>query len=100
MTQSESLRHDESAEGRGGDHRDSPCFMVRRDDSSRSVTEKGVERMQMARGGDPGASSEVVTEVPLTSGDALRLAIKLAVDAGEYERAAAVLDVLRRTTSV
>ena len=29
-------------------------------------------------------------------GDALRLAIKLAVDAGEYERAAALLDMLRR----
>jgi hypothetical protein len=33
--------------------------------------------------------------VPVTSEDALRLAIKLAVDAGEYERAAGVLDVLR-----
>jgi hypothetical protein len=28
----------------------------------------------------------------------LKLAIKLAVDAGEYERAAALLDVAKRTT--
>ena len=34
-------------------------------------------------------------QVPATSAAALRLAIKLAVDAGEYERAAVVLDVLR-----
>jgi hypothetical protein len=40
----------------------------------------------------------VVTEVPTTSGDALRLAIKLAVAASEYERAATILDILRRTT--
>ena len=36
-------------------------------------------------------------EVPATSEEALRLAVKLAVDAGEYERAAGVLDVLGRT---
>jgi hypothetical protein len=35
--------------------------------------------------------------VPATSEEALRLAVKLAVDAGEYERAAGVLDVLGRT---
>jgi hypothetical protein len=35
-------------------------------------------------------------EVLSSSGEAVRLAIKLAVDAGEYDRAAAVLDVLRR----
>jgi hypothetical protein len=40
---------------------------------------------------------QVAPEVPATSDDALRPAIKLAVDAGEYERAAVVLDVLRRT---
>ena len=47
---------------------------------------------------DRAASPEVLvlTEVPATSGDALRFAVKLAVDAGEYERAAARLDVLRR----
>jgi hypothetical protein len=38
-------------------------------------------------------------EVPVTSEVALRLAIKLAVDAGEYERAALILDVLRPPSS-
>ena len=38
-------------------------------------------------------------EVPATSEEALRLAVKLAVHAGEYERAAVVLDELRRTTT-
>jgi hypothetical protein len=40
-----------------------------------------------------------VAPVPATSDDALRLAIKLAVDAGEYERAGVVLDELRRTAT-
>jgi hypothetical protein len=39
------------------------------------------------------------TQAPTTSDEALRLAIKLAVDAGAYERAATLLDVARRTTS-
>jgi hypothetical protein len=43
----------------------------------------------------PSFRAAASSEVPATSEDALRLAIKLAVDAGEYERAAAVLDVLR-----
>jgi hypothetical protein len=54
--------------------------------------------MQLLRGVEPAAASDVVTQVPRTSTDALRLAIKLAVDAEEYERAAVVLDVLMRTT--
>jgi hypothetical protein len=33
---------------------------------------------------------------PMTSDDALRLAIKLAVDAGDFERATALLEVARR----
>jgi hypothetical protein len=32
----------------------------------------------------------------MTADDALRLAIKLAVDAGDYDRAAALLEVARR----
>jgi hypothetical protein len=35
---------------------------------------------------------------PTSSHDALKLAIKLAVDAGEYERAVALLEVAKRTT--
>jgi hypothetical protein len=38
-------------------------------------------------------------EVPTTSDEALRLAVKLAIDAGEYDRAAAVVDLLRRTSA-
>lgn len=42
---------------------------------------------------------EGVIGAPTTAEEALKLAIKLAVDGGEYERAAALLDdVLRRTT--
>jgi len=37
-----------------------------------------------------------VGPTPTTSDEALKLAIKLAVDAGEYERAAALLDVVKR----
>jgi hypothetical protein len=57
---------------------------------------------------DPAACSKVAPEVrplterseppPRTSDDAIKLAIKLAVDAGEYERATALLDVAKRTT--
>jgi hypothetical protein len=32
----------------------------------------------------------------MSANDALRLAIKLAVDAGDYERAAGLLDIARR----
>jgi hypothetical protein len=57
---------------------------------------------------DRAACSKVAPEVqplaeraeptPRTSDDAIKLAIKLAVDAGEYERAAALLDIAKRTT--
>jgi hypothetical protein len=42
------------------------------------------------------ARNRRLPEVPSTSEDALRLATKLAVDAGDYERAALILDVLGR----
>jgi hypothetical protein len=45
----------------------------------------------------PQLAVERRSEMPGTSDEALRLAIKLAVDAGEYDRAAALLDVARRT---
>jgi hypothetical protein len=54
-----------------------------------------VDRTQLVRQVEPAASPGMVTAVPTTSDGALRLAIKLAVDAGEYERAAALLEVLR-----
>jgi hypothetical protein len=93
VTQSESLRHDESGKGRGGGHPDSPCFMVRRDDSSQYVTEKRVECNHHS----PPSGTATWQQVPATCDDALRLALRLAVDVGEYDRAAAILDVLRRT---
>ncbi len=65
------------------------CFPVLPDDSSRNVTAPG------ANGNDP--PTPIVGPSPTTSDDAIKLAIKLAVDAGEYERAAALLDVAKRT---
>jgi hypothetical protein len=47
----------------------------------------------------PSPETAASPRVPVTSDDALRLAVKLAVDAGEYERAAGVLDELRRTST-
>jgi hypothetical protein len=58
------------------------------DESSRIVTEKGAEYSD---------TSEPRAE-PCTSDEAIRLAIKLAVDAGDYEQAAALLDIAKRTS--
>jgi hypothetical protein len=59
------------------------------DDSSRNVTAKGAEPND--------ANTSASEPTPTTSDDAIKLAIKLAVDAGEYERAAALLEVAKRT---
>lgn len=91
--QSEALRHDAPHRAGEDPDRDPPCFTVLQDDSSRNVTENVVECMQF----EP--VSNVPPEPPAASDDALRLAIKLAVDAGEYDRASGLLDVLRRTVS-
>jgi hypothetical protein len=91
VTQSEWLRHDESQEGYDDLAVDSRCFTVRQDDSSGNV--RGV--CAECTGSLPSSPTAASPEVPATSEGALRLAIKLAVDAGEYERAAGVLDVLR-----
>jgi hypothetical protein len=45
----------------------------------------------------PPVAAEQDPEKSMTADGALRLAIKLAVDAGDYERASAVLDVLKNT---
>ena len=88
VTQSEWLRDDESRAGYEDLAIDSRCFTVRRDDSSGNV------RSSCADCTDPLPSSRTAAlpEVPATSEEALRLAVKLAVDAGEYERAAGVLE--------
>ena len=93
VTQSEWLRHDESQVGYQDLAIDSRCFTVRQDDSSGNVRRSCAECM----GPLPSARSAASPEVPATSEEALRLAVKLAVDAGEYELAAGVLDLLRRT---
>jgi hypothetical protein len=94
VAQGESLRHPGSLEEGEGAHPDPPCFTVLHDDSSRNVTGKCVECTECRR------SFRVVLDEarswPSTSEDALRLAIKLAVDAGECHRAALLLEVLRR----
>jgi hypothetical protein len=82
---------------------DPACFTVRQDDSSRNVTEK----CAVCKGPDSVPLVEIHPQVgeaidsrdpaPTTSGQALHLAIKLAVDAGEYEQAAALLDIARNT---
>jgi hypothetical protein len=83
--------------------RDSARFTVIQNDSSRKVTDKRVD----CKGPDSVPPLEIHPEVatavdarssaPTTSGEALHLAIKLAVDAGEYERAAALLEVAKIT---
>jgi hypothetical protein len=84
--------------------RDLPCFTVIQNDSSRKVTDKRAECNAPDSVPRPeihpqvGASVDARYAAPTTSGEALHLAIKLAVDAGEYEQAAALLDVARSTT--
>jgi hypothetical protein len=43
------------------------------------------------------APTRLPADAPRSVDDALRLAIKLAVDVGDYDRATALLDVARRT---
>ena len=91
VTQSEWLRHDEAQVGYEDLAVDSRCFTVRQDDSSGNVRRSCAE----CTGPLPSSRTTASLEVPATSEEALRLAIKLAVDAGESEWAAGVLDVLR-----
>jgi hypothetical protein len=83
--------------------RDQACFRLRRNDSSRSVAEKRAEctyALDIAGAAarhDVGPVDARTALVPRTSDEALRLAIKLAEDAGECERATAVLEVLTRS---
>ena len=96
-THSESLHHDAPFGVGNVTPHDPPCFTVLRDDSSRNVVEKHVEYKQLGLSLPPIPNTS--PQAPLTSDDALRLAIKLAIDAGEYERAGTVLDILRRATA-
>jgi hypothetical protein len=99
------LREVASQSGSQGVDRDPGCFSLLQDDSSRNVTEKPVEHTDLCDlgGGAPehevGPADDRGARAPTTSDQALRLAIKLAVDAGEYERAATLIDAARRTTA-
>jgi hypothetical protein len=69
---------------------DPPCFAVIQDDSSRNVTV--VEAPSGGSGREPEGA-------PTTADDALKLAIRFAVDAGDYEQASALLEVARRVAA-
>jgi hypothetical protein len=84
---------------------------VSQNDSAGSVTKHGAECIDRRDPSDPAetvARQQVRPEVapgtgspdatPATVDDAIKLAIKLAVDAGEYDRAAALLHVARRAS--
>ena len=66
------------------------------DDSSRNVTELGGEYKDRDTERNQ-AAGQRSDGLPMTFEDALRLSIKLAVDAGDYERATALLEVAKRT---
>ncbi len=87
--QSEELRAFGATEGVDGGDRDPRGLPLLPDDSSRNVTAKAAECNE--------ASASPSEPSPTTCDDAIKLAIKLAVDAGEYERAAALLEVAKRT---
>jgi hypothetical protein len=71
---------------------DPACLTVICADSSGNVSDDGPNGARARRDVEAGPAS-------MTADEALRLAIKLAVDAGDYERAGALLDVAKGTTS-
>jgi hypothetical protein len=88
-------------------HGDLPCAeLIRHESSQESVHGATVDapqadaprRADAPQADAPRRADERRPDTPATVDDAIRLAIKLAVDAGAYERAAALLDVAKRTT--
>jgi hypothetical protein len=73
------------------------CVADRPLDDADRATQDDERRRGVSASAAP-STAPPATPWPLDSDDAIKLAIKLAVDAGEYERAAALLDVARRTT--
>ena len=91
--QSECLRHVASHGGGKGVESDLAWFSVLPDDSSRIVTGNGAAcAVANCCGDGPGVKAR---REPMNADEAVRLAVKLAVDAGEYEKAAALVEVLR-----
>ncbi len=72
------------------DNDDPARFTVRQCESSRNVKEIDVERI-IERGHGNRAASAAATDLE----NAIRTVIKLAVDAGDYERAAALLEIAK-----
>jgi hypothetical protein len=89
--QSESLHHFAPSDHMRAPDRDPACFTVRQDDSSGNVTETGAECTCASRVAEPRSE-----QAPASVDEALRLTIKLAIDAEDYDRASAVLEVLKR----
>jgi hypothetical protein len=71
--------------------RDPACFTVLQDDSSRKVTGNDAE----CTGSSTVPETTARSQGPVTSDEALRLAVKLAVDEGDLDRVAALVEVLR-----
>src|SRR5260370_42502046 len=95
--QSESMRDFASSDHTSAADRDPPCITVRRDDSSRNVP--------APRAGCPCSSraaeslSNGLSPTSTSPDDALRLAIKVALDAGDYDRTSTLLEILRLSPS-
>jgi hypothetical protein len=64
------------------------------DDSSGNVTNKGVHAAAAQN-----ETAATPAKARLTADDALRLAIMLAVEVGDYERASALLEIAKRSAS-
>jgi hypothetical protein len=71
---------------------------VRRDESSPIVTEPRAERTDPHGTADSQRDRLALADAgPTTSADALKLAVKLALDEGDLDGAAMLLDVARKT---
>ena len=79
-----------AASAAAGAGADSPCVTLGRDESSRIVAAPAAVRTSAEGPEATGAAG-----IPRTGDAALRLAIKLAVDEGDFDRAAALLGVIR-----
>ena len=79
-----------------GIDRDPACSSVLQDDSSRKVTGNDAECTGLSTVPETVARSQI----PATSDEALRLAVKLAVDEGDFDKVAALVEVLRSSTAI
>jgi hypothetical protein len=87
----EELRDHGESRRSEGDHPEPACFAALHDDSSGIVNEVHAERITGVGGRDRAART-----IPADVEGAIRIAIKLAVEAGEYGCAKALLQLLER----